>query len=433
MDSSLNNVDVFGRLMSPETLNNPYPFYKELRAAEPIAQNLGMTSTVFATYASVSAVFADKRFSNNWAGSHRFARDLDADEQVHFDRIMDFFKLWMQSNDASKHLRIRTLVNKAFTAKRIENLRARVELYVAELLASAKDKAAKNDGVVDLVEAFARPLPEMVIAEMFGLPHGSREDFSRTSAAVFAFVGTRDPGPGVLAQVSQHITDVENFLRPIIEERRKNPGDDLISLLVNGDGEPDLLTSQEIIVQCAMMLAAGHETTTALIITGFYELLRHPDQLALLKADASLIKGAVEEMLRFNSVSQWLPRLAAEDMEFLGVPMKKGHYVWLGVGAALHDENAFENPEVFDITRKPAKIISFGGGAHYCLGAMLARMQAQIAIPALIHGFKGATLAGAVAWNPNFTMRSLKTLPIRAAAKSQRAILPSGDARHGAV
>jgi cytochrome P450 len=403
------STNLFMQMVQPETLRDPYPLYAQLREREPIRMEVGLPGYLFARHQSISEILHDDRFSNDWPRWQRFQRPLTTEEEPIFERIMAFFRLWMQANDAGKHQRIRQLVMNSFTPRNLERLARHVEETSRSLLEAAKAKGP----TFDLIADYARPLPEIVIAEIFGLPVESRTEFARCSAAVFSFIGTPDPAPGQLASIERDIDRVRQFLLPIIEDRRKAPRSDVMSELVRGDG-PDALTTEEVVVQCALMLAAGHETTTALIGNGFLALLRHPQEFSRLRGDLGLAKAAVDESLRYDGPSQWLPRIASKKFEFRGVPLEEGQMVFLGLAAGNRDERANEDPDAFRLGRRGAKTLSFGGGAHYCLGAMLARMQAETAFRDLASSLKDPELAtDAPQFSPNFVMRGLIELPIR--------------------
>lgn len=409
MTTHLSMAEFFGQLLAPPTIENPYPFYESLRAKGPIVVDGPAPLAVFTRNASVLAALQDKRFSNDWPSSYRFARPLDAAEELIFQKMIRFFQIWMQGNDGAKHVRLRGLVGRAFTPKMLERMEQRITAVVDELLAGLKSKKE-----CDFVADFARPFPEVIIGEMFGLPKESSAEFTRTANAIFGFIGIVDPAPGALQHIESQLNQVRDYLSPIIEDRKKNPTDDMISVFVHPNENGDVMSTEEIVVQCSMMLAAGHETTATLVANGLLALLHHPDQKAKLASDPALAKSAVEECLRYDSPSLWTPRIAGEDFEYEGTPLKTGQPVWLGLASANHDPESFDRPATFDITRKAGKMLTLGWGPHYCIGAALARMEAQIALNRTLATLTNLELATPkVEWHPNFMLRSPKALPIR--------------------
>jgi cytochrome P450 len=401
--------EFFGQLLAPTTIDDPYPFYEQLRAKGPIVVAGQVPLAVFTRNASVLGALQDKRFSNDWPASYRFARPLDPSEELVRKKMIRFFEVWMQGNDGARHVRLRGLVQRAFTPKTLERLEGRIHAVVNGLIDQLAPKKQ-----CDFVADFARPFPEVIIAEMFGLPPESSEEFTRTANAIFGFIGVMDPPAGALAHIGAQLDQVSAYLAPIIEDRKKNPANDMISVFVHPDENGDVMSTEEIVVQCSMMLAAGHETTATLIANGLLALLRNPEQKDKLARDPSLAKAAVEECLRYDSPSLWTPRIAGEDFEYEGASLKKGQPVWLGLGSANHDPDAFERPAAFDITRKPGKMLTLGWGPHYCIGAALARMEAQIALNQTLARLPRIELATPkLEWQPNFMLRSPKALPIR--------------------
>ncbi|MDB4993889.1 MAG: cytochrome [Myxococcaceae bacterium] len=409
MTAKMTMGEFFGGLLAPPTIANPYPFYEGLRAKGPILVEAPVPLAVFTRNAAVLAALQDKRFSNDWPSSYRFARPLDAAEEIIFQKMIRFFQIWMQGNDGAKHVRLRGLVQRAFTPKMLERMEQRITSVVDGLLAEMKSKRE-----CDYVADFARPFPEVIIGEMFGLPKESSAEFTRTANAIFGFIGIVDPPAGALQHIESQLNQVRDYLEPIIEDRKKHPAEDMISVFVHPDANGDVMSTEEIVVQCSMMLAAGHETTATLVANGLLALLRHPDQKAKLAGDPALAKSAVEECLRYDSPSLWTPRIAAEDFEYEGAPLKKGQPVWLGLASANHDPDSFDTPATFDITRKAGKMLTLGWGPHYCIGAALARMEAQIALNRTLAMLPNPELATpTIEWQPNFMLRSPKALPIR--------------------
>jgi cytochrome P450 len=290
--------------------------------------------------------------------------------------------------DPPDHTRLRGLVNKAFTPRAVEAMAPRIHAIVDHLL----DDAAGEDGF-DLIASFAGPLPTIVIAEMLGVDPSDRADFKRWSdTGVMIFDPTLTPEQRALVQ--QAGAELDAYFRRAIAERRASPRDDLVTSLIDvRDDEGQPLTDEQIVTMCGLLLAAGNVTTTDLIGNGVLALLRHPAELKKLRDDPSLIKNAVEEMLRYDSPVVETARQPLEDATIAGCPVAARQSVVPLLSAANHDPAVYPEPHKFDITRADTHHHSFGGGVHFCLGAPLARLEAQIAINALVQRFPALRLA----------------------------------------
>ncbi|RFC71465.1 cytochrome P450 [Streptomyces sp. AcE210] len=306
--------------------------------------------------------------------------------------------------DPPHHTRLRSLVTRAFTARRVESLRPRIQRITDDLL-----DAMLPHGRADLVESFAFPLPLTVICELLGVPDIDRADFRRMSNEVVA-PSDRD---------GEYATFVElaAYLRDLIEDKRASaPADDLLSALIRTTAEDgDRLSPDELRAMAFILLVAGHETTVNLIASGVRALLTHPDQLAALRADMTLLDGAVEEMLRYEGpVETATYRFTVEDTEVGGTVIPGGSAVLVGLAAAGHDPERFPEPDRFDIRRDARGHIAFGHGLHHCLGAPLARLEGQIALRSLLDRAPALALDGpADDWLPGMLIRGVRSLPLR--------------------
>ncbi len=309
--------------------------------------------------------------------------------------------------DPPDHTRLRGLVSKAFTPRAVERMGPRIQQIVDELL----DAVAGGPGF-DLIASFAGPLPTIVIAEMLGVDPADREDFKRwTDESVQAFNPLLSDDER--ARVVAASTAMDAYLAAAIAERRNGPRDDLMSALIAAEEAGDQLSNEEIVTMCALLLAAGNVTTTDLIGNGVLALLQNPDQLEALRADPSLIKNAVEEMLRFDGPVVQTGRIAMSEVEIGGRRIEPGESILTSLAAANHDPDVYAEPERFDVRREDAHHHAFGGGIHYCLGAPLARLEAQIAIGTLVRRFPNLRLAGeALEWRRLPTFRGLVRLPV---------------------
>lgn len=320
-----------------------------------------------------------------------------------------FFGGTMLAMDPPDHTRMRGLVAKAFTARRVERLRPRVEEIAGALL----DGVAAR-GEADLIEDLAVPLPIQVICEMLGVPASDRGRFREWTAVLTV--------PALTAEARAHRREVARaftgYLGEVIAERRARPEEDLVSALIAARDGDAALTEAEMVNSIGLLLIAGHETTVNLIGNGVLALLRAPGQLDLLRRRPELLPSAVEELLRFDGPLAWASqRIALEDMEIAGTPIPKGAWVHVSLGAADRDPAVFEAPDRLDVTRAPKRHVAFGHGIHFCLGAPLARLEGQIAIGGLLDRFPGLALAVPAAdlrhHRTGSIVRGLVSLPVR--------------------
>ena len=315
---------------------------------------------------------------------------------------------WMLTQDPPDHTRLRGLVVKAFTARRVEEMRPRIQQLVDGLIDAVEDR-----GEMDLIRDFAHPLPTNVICDMLGIPEPDRPQFTESSRISARMI---DPTPMSDAEMatSKETTDaLVAYFEKLFERRRREPGDDLTTLLVQVEDAGERLSEDELIANIILLFGAGHETTVNLIGNGLLALHRNPDQLARLKADPSLIPNAVDELLRFDSSVQMTTRTALVDLELGGTRIKEGEAVLCLLGAANRDPAVYPEPDRLDVGRPDIQPSSFGGGIHYCLGAQLARIEAEIALATLFRRLPDLELHGLddPDWRPTFTLRGLKTLP----------------------
>jgi cytochrome P450 len=315
---------------------------------------------------------------------------------------------WMLQLDPPDHTRLRGLVVKAFTARRVDEMRPRIQQIVDQAI----DRVA-SQGRMDLIADFAYRLPVVVICQMLGIPKEEHELF---------FMGARasgrllDPVPlsreEIDAASAGNLASAEYF-RALFELRRRQPGDDLTTQLVQAEEEGSKLSNEELTANIILLFGAGHETTVNLIGNGLLALHRNPDQLRRLHDDPSLVTNAVEELLRYDSSVQMTGRTTLEDVELGGVPIAKGESVLCLLGAANRDPAAYPEPDRLDVTRPNIRPLSFGGGIHFCLGAQLARIEGEIAISTLLRRLPGLTIDDVESpdWRQTFVLRGLNRLP----------------------
>ena len=385
---------------------DPYPLYRRLRERDPVHRSRLINGWILTRYRDVVEVLRDPRFladDTKLPFAQKQRKQMINDEIIREDEASG---ISMLRNDPPDHTRLRALVSKAFTPRTVEALRPRIEAIVQEAL----DEVAGQGGM-DVVQTLAYPLPVIVIAEMLGVPASDREQFKRWSDE-----SVRGLGVISLAEVERAqgaFRELRAYFERIAEERRREPREDLLSALLVAEQEGDKLTSDEVFSIVVLLLVAGNETTTNLIANGLYALLQHPDQLALLRDDPSLMEGAVEELLRYDCPVQATSRFVLEAVELDGHVVAANQQVIALLGAANRDPDQFEDPEELDITRRDNRHVAFGHGIHYCLGAPLARLEAPIAFQALLERFPNLRLTGE---HPepgdNLILHGLKTLPV---------------------
>lgn len=390
--------------LAPEMRDNPYPFYRQLREQDPVHWSELIEAWVLTRYDDCISVLKSPHFSaDRRRAQNRFAQMAIAQQ----DDGLIARATTMLGADPPEHTRLRTLVSKAFTARKVESMRSHVQEIANELL----DSVDPND--FDLIRDLAYPMPVIVIAEMLGVPGARREDFKRWSDDLVASLGGALVGPEVIERARSAAEEMAEYFTGVIAERRKDPRDDLISGLIAAEERGDALSEEEMIATCMLLLAAGNETTTNLIENGMIALIRYPEQQRMLTSDFSLIESAIEEFLRYDGTVQSTARVAKEEMEIDGRKIEPGQLVMTSLAAANHDPAVFENPDELDITRKDNRHLAFGFGIHFCLGAPLARIEAQIAFESLLRRWPDPALrTEAIEWGPSFILRGPKSLPI---------------------
>jgi len=391
--------------LAPEFIRDPYPHYERLRTTDPMHQT-PLGAFVASRHAEVSLALRDKRFGKDYV--ERTKRRYGP--QIMEEPVFRSMSHWMLQQDPPDHTRLRGLVVKAFTARRVEDMRPRIQEIVDQTL----DRIAPQ-GHMDLIEDFAFRLPVTIICDMLGIPGEHREVF---------YSGSRDGGrlldpvqltPEEIKQGNASNAMAQMYFQQLFELRRKNPGDDLTTQLVQAEEDGNKLSNEELTANIILLFGAGHETTVNLIGNGLLALYRNPDQLALLKANPELISNAIEEFLRYDSSVQLTGRVALEDIDDLGgKKIPKGESVLCLLGSANRDPAVYpDRPDRLDITRSKIRPLSFGGGIHLCLGAQLARIEAEVAISTLLRRLPDLRLDDAEnpEWRPTFVLRGLKRLP----------------------
>jgi cytochrome P450 len=390
--------------LAPEFIANPYPYYQRLRETDPMHLTpLGFY--VASRHADIATVLRDKRFGKDFAGrmSRRHGPEI-LEEPVY--RSM---RHWMVQQDPPDHTRLRGLVVRAFTARRVEDMRPRIQEIVDGIIDRVEAR-----GHMDLIADFAFRLPVTVICDMLGIPAEDRELFftsSRTGGRLL------DPVPLSRAEIDQHNAShlaAAEYFHQLFELRRREPGEDLTTQLVHAEEHGSKLSNEELTANIILLFGAGHETTVNLIGNGLLALHRNPDQLKLLREDLSLTAGAIEELLRYDSSVQLTSRTTVEDVDEIGgIPLAKAQSVICLLGSANRDPAVYADPDRLDIRRADVRPLSFGGGIHYCLGAQLARIEGEIAIATLLRRLPTLRLDDPEHpdWRQTFVLRGLNALP----------------------
>ncbi len=393
------------QMLTPEFIANPYPLYARLRRWSPVHHLDARNLEICTRHADVVTILTDPRFQK---------QDPDTGEPS----LQTGMARSMLVLDPPDHTRLRSLVNKAFTPKVVAALRPHIADIAAALLDAMAARTGPAAGHADLVTDFAFPLPATVIAELLGVPAADHDRFRAWSKAIVNLVDvTRPPearAEGVAAQA-----DLRAYFAALIAARRAAgsaaPQDDFLAGLIAAEEQGDRLSPDEVLAMCSLLLVAGHETTANLIASGTLTLLRHPDQRAALRANPASAANAVEELLRFESPVQRTGRRTNAPVELSGRRLPRGTLVLAMLGAANRDPAVFHNPDRLDLARANAgHHVAFGRGIHVCLGAPLARLEAQVALTMLLARLPGLALAAAEpAWSLNTTIRSLRALPVR--------------------
>lgn len=405
----------FVAAMSPACREDPYPLYEEYRGTAPLVRG-DETIWIAFGHAEVTTVLRHGALSSD--ERHATTEIGKSDPAETLSRSLLFM-------DPPDHTRLRGLVARAFTPRRVADLRASTEAITAQLL----DGACAHGGSqpVDLIAALAYPLPVRVICALLGIPDADEPVFTGWSRALARWV---DPSvlrsPEVDAAIRTAERELGTYLTDLLDARRRRPGDDLLSALVLVEADGDRISPQEIVDLALLLLVAGHETTVNLIGNGLLALLRAPDEMARLRRAPELVAGAVDELLRFDSPVQLSQRVALGDLDLLGERVRAGDEIMLVLGAANRDARVFPDPHRLDVGRDARSHVAFGGGIHHCLGAALARLEGQVALTALLERTSHLELAGPPTRRPTFTLRGLETLPVALVARAERGALQDG-------
>jgi cytochrome P450 len=396
-------------LLSPELTEDPFAYYAELRASDPVHWAPASKAWLLTRYDDVVAAFSDPRLS-----SDRIRPLLDvlpAQRRAEYGPMLEIISRWMVVTDPPVHTRLNRLASRAFRQQRVSAMSG----WIGELVDELLDDFIASGGD-DFLAGLAYPLPAAVIARMMGVPQQDRGMFQHWSdelALVALGAGGQDRA-GRYARALAGVRELQEYLAGLIERRRREPGEDMISVLLGGaDEDGDHLDDAELMALCSLILFAGHETTTNLLCNAIVAMDRHPAELARLRADPSLVNRALEEVLRFEGPIKILIRWVVQDHERDGRQVRAGDRVFLVLQSANRDKGTFADPDRFDIER-PAKPlhVGFGRGVHACLGAQLARIEARAALPKILGRLGDIRVCGEVTWRPNIASRAVTGLRI---------------------
>ncbi len=383
---------------------SPYELVKRIRQHGDILRTYSLNGWYVINHEDVQGLLRDERLSSQLADNkfvssamHWMVGDLPVPFLDHPSMLL---------LDAPDHTRLRRLTARSFTNRYVQSLEPVIRQLVDELL----DAAPLNE--LDIVEHLARPLPAIIIAEMLGVPREERHLFEEWSAELIHIAELGDPEMikrAVTAEIAMRA-----YLAELVEKKRQQRGQDLISSLIEAEEDGDRLTTEELFSTCVLLLTAGHETTTRLIASCLYLLLQHPDQMTEVRGNLDLLEGAIEESLRFEPPIMLVSRTAKETFDYKGVTFKKGQLIVCSIAGANRDPAVFENPDDFDIHRDAKGHNSFGHGIHLCLGMPLARLETRIAMQQLLTRFSDIKLVGTPQWQKNPFFRGLEVMRITA-------------------
>ena len=391
----------------PEFYLDPYPTFSTIRAATPMFfwEEYGLWC--FLDAADVHALFRDKRFGREIL--HVATREELGIPEVpeRLKPFTDIDALSLLDREPPAHTRLRALVNRAFVSRQVERLRPRIAALAHQLI-----DGFEKEGRVDLIAAYATPIPVIVIAELLGVPADRADDlldWSHKMVAMYQFSRTRAVEDAAVKAAEEFVA----FLKGYVAERRREPRDDLLSTLIAAEEAGEKLTEDELIATCILILNAGHEATVHAIGNGVKAILESGLDPKTLFADPAITEATAEECLRFDPPLHYFSRYALEDLDYAGIHVNKGESVGLLLGAANRDPARFADPDRFDPSRPPVPHFAFGGGIHFCIGAPLARLELEIALPILFERLPGLALAEAPRFRDSYHFHGLEALPLR--------------------
>lgn len=389
-------------LLQPDILANPYPTFRKLRQVAPVCHDSNGLGWIVSRYDDVSFVLSDRRFSAERIASQATASSKMGQVEAALSRQMLFL-------DPPNHTRLRSLFTKAFTPRRMESLRPEVQKITKTLL----DAAERQSDAFDFIHEIAVPLPVTVIVQLLGVPTSDRHQLRDWSVAFGKLINGRSLSTDESKEAHQGVLAFIEYFRALIEDRRKKPANDMLTDLIAAEELGDRLSTEELIVNLILLLAAGHGTTTHLLGNGLLALLQNPEEWRFLIADTTIAPSAVTELLRFDGPVQATTRESLEEVQVGAVTIPRGEKVTVLLGSANRDEEHFPDPDKLNLRRSGPRLLSFGHGIHTCLGAALARMEAQIAFSELARRFPSCGLVSLPARTQSVSFRGLQSLMVR--------------------
>ncbi len=389
-------------LADPDVVADPYPAFARARAVAPVQWHESLQLWLAFAHAEANAVLRDRRLGRIWR-DRTPAERFEAFNLIHRNAILE-----MEPPD---HTRLRRLISTAFARGHVERLRPWVQ-HLADSLVDGLVERSDGSTPVDVLSGMAELLPVAVIAELLGVPAGDRpllRPWSNAIVKMYEYGRTTQ----VEDDAERAAAEFVGYLRSLAAERRRAPGEDLLShLVVVRDSDGDRLTEDELVTTCILLLNAGHEATVNVSGNGLLALLEHPAELARLRADPALLPTAIEELMRYDSPLQLFERTATEDVEIGGITVEQGQKIAALLGSANHDPAVFTDPEALDVGRTDNPHVSFGAGVHFCIGAPLARVELQASFGALLDRTSSLELGGEPVRRPEFVIRGLAELPV---------------------
>jgi len=396
-------------VFNEEILQDPYPTYTRMLEEGPLHYvDVGGKWAVWAVFshAECSSIAKDPRLSAKRA--QQMLLPLPFSSHAEFSELARMLGLWLIFMDPPEHTRLRKLMNKGFSAAALEGLRPQVEAIVDGMLGTLR-----HGSEIDLMREFANPMPVRIISAMLGVPQELHETFVNWSRAIAVFRGSPDRTVEQARAAQDALVQMTDFFRKTVAERRRNKGNDLISLLIDIEEDGEVLTEEELYAQCIALLFAGHETTRNLIGNGMYTLLQHPIETTELREKPEIIRTALEEILRYESPVQFTARVLKEEIELCGQRIPQKWSILCMLGAANRDPKQFKEPNELNLKRLNNQHLAFSAGPHFCIGSQLARLEGQIAILKLVQRFPEMKLTGPrPKWAATFGFRGLKSLPV---------------------
>jgi len=404
-------VDFEELIVSPGFIADPYPAMKRMREIAPVYWSDAIGGWVLTRFDDILVSFKDTAHFSNEGRLGKAIAYLTPEKRANYRAFEEHFShKSLLHSDPPDHTRMRKLIARELNSTVVEDFKPTIQAAVDRMI-----DAAMSTGRMEIVSEFASPLPISVIAQILGVPHKDHHNFKRWADDLLAFQGVNKPSEDDLMRANEAVAEMRPYIRDLMEQRRRNPQPDLITKFAQDEAEGGKISEEELVSTCVTLCIAGQETTISFISNSIYTLLSHQDQLDLLRQEPELLTSALEESLRYECPVSRQPRLMKADIELRGQKIKKGEMVFQMVNAANRDPEVFPNPDVFDIRREPNRHVAFGFGIHFCVGALLARAEAAIAIGTLLRRMPNLRLENP---QPDWDLekrnsRVLRTLDVR--------------------